>query len=165
MTLLEKPINLNYFRFYQSDYHMKQPVLTIAIADDNLLVRINLAQLLVGLGYHVCLVSPNGQELVDSIQLMSDPPHLCIVDINMEPLNGYETCQAIKAHDEDIKVIAYSLAAENKNDIFQYKHRFDAIRCKTDPIQALLDSIKELFKDQIVITGIQKDYLEVVKLI
>lgn len=144
---------------------MKQPVLTIAIADDNLPIRVNLAHLLSGLGYHVCLVAPSGQELLDSIKLMSDPPHLCIVDLNMAPMNGYETCNAIKAYNSDIKVIAYSLEEINENHKYKYEFSFDSICSKAAPIQGLLDSIKSLFRDQIVITGIHDDYLEVIKLV
>ena len=144
---------------------MKQPILTIAIADDNLGIRVNLTQLLSEIGYHVCLVSPNGQELVESIKLMSDPPHLCIVDLRMSPLNGFETCDAIREYNSDIKVIAYSVAAYVDDDNSGLAKTFDAVCSKADPIQVLLDSIKDLFKDQIVITGIHKDYLEVIKLV
>lgn len=144
---------------------MKQPILTIAIADDNLPIRVNLAHLLSGLGYHVCLAAPNGRELVDSIKIMSDPPHLCIIDLNMTPLNGYEACNAIKTYNGDIKAIAYSLEEINENNKYKYEFSFDSICSKAAPIQDLLDSIKNLFKDQIVITGIHKDYLEAIKLV
>lgn len=88
----------------------KQPKITIAIADDHTIMRNGLAELIKTLGaYDVVLQARNGRELLDLLQTSALVPDICILDINMPELNGYETTAQLRLLYPAIKVMALSM--------------------------------------------------------
>ncbi|WP_118973995.1 response regulator transcription factor [Taibaiella koreensis] len=88
----------------------KQPKITIAIADDHTIMRNGLAELIKTMGaYEVVLQAHNGRELLELLQTTTIVPDICILDINMPELNGYETTAQLKQHYPSIKVMALSM--------------------------------------------------------
>lgn len=88
----------------------QQPKINIAIADDHTIMRSGLAELIKNLGdYDVTIQAGNGNELLQQLDNADKLPELCILDINMPELNGYETTEALKKSYPEIKVMALSM--------------------------------------------------------
>ncbi|RZL19633.1 MAG: response regulator transcription factor [Pedobacter sp.] len=86
------------------------PKINIAIADDHTIMRNGLAELIKTLGnYEIIIQAGNGVELLSQLARASTLPELCILDINMPELNGYETTLKLKETYPDIKVMALSM--------------------------------------------------------
>jgi len=67
--------------------------LRIAIADDEIVVREYLSEILPLLGHEVVAVAANGQELVDACR--RDVPDLIIADVRMQDMDGDEAIREI----------------------------------------------------------------------
>lgn len=81
--------------------------LSILIAEDEPLTRMDLKEMLEGAGYDVCGEANNGQKAIELAQQLM--PDLAILDIKMPDLDGLDTAKAL--HSMNIPVIiltAYS---------------------------------------------------------
>jgi two-component system invasion response regulator UvrY len=88
----------------------KQSKINIAIADDHTVMRNGLAELIKTLGkYEIIIQAGNGSELLEQLGKAKTLPDICIVDINMPELNGYETTIALKEQYPSIHVLALSM--------------------------------------------------------
>lgn len=83
-------------------------MVTLALADDHVLLRNGLASLLSELGYHVLYEADNGNDLIEKMnsQLI---PQLVLMDINMPLMDGYETTAHLKKYFPDTRVLALSM--------------------------------------------------------
>ncbi len=89
---------------------MKTTPVTTAIVDDHSLFRNGIASILShAQGITVTLQAANGQQLLDKLNDAAQPPDICLLDINMPVMNGYETMAALNRHYPGIKVIAISM--------------------------------------------------------
>lgn len=88
----------------------KAPKINIAIADDHTIMRSGLAELIKTLGnYDIIIQAGNGNDLLEQLGQAASLPAMCILDINMPELNGYETTEKLKALYPEIKVMALSM--------------------------------------------------------
>jgi two-component system invasion response regulator UvrY len=88
----------------------KTKVIHVAIADDHFIVRKGLAELINGFGsFRVSLEASNGEELLHQLDKMNETPDLCLLDINMPKMNGYETIVNLKQRWPGIRVLAFSM--------------------------------------------------------
>lgn len=82
----------------------------IAIADDHVLFRKGLSELIAGFEHMSVLFDvSNGRELLEQLRTVEKLPDLCIVDINMPVLNGYETVGLIRKEWPEMKMLALSM--------------------------------------------------------
>lgn len=81
---------------------------TIALADDHVLLRKGLADLVTKQGYTVLFQADNGEEFLESLKNHPDPD-VVLLDINMPKKDGYETALWLKRNKPDIKIIALSM--------------------------------------------------------
>jgi len=89
----------------------KKPV-TVAIVEDHLLMRQCTHFRLSMLGYKVVLEAENGQRFLD--QLNDSPtPDICLLDINMPIMNGFETIVHLKKKWPNMKVPFLSMNNES----------------------------------------------------
>ena len=90
---------------------MEQPeTIRIALADDHAIVRKGLAELIDSMDdLEIVLDADNGRELLEKLKKTDPLPHLCILDINMPEMNGYETAEAIRSEYEDMNILALSM--------------------------------------------------------
>ena len=87
---------------------IKKNKATVGISDDHPLLRETMKLCLETAGYNVILEAENGKELVEKI----DPhqlPDICLLDINMPVMNGYETTTYLKKNWPTVKVLIYSM--------------------------------------------------------
>lgn len=85
---------------------MKNP--TIAVVDDHALLRKAIYYRLTGLGYNVVMEAENGQQFLDKLE-EDATPDLCLLDINMPVLNGFETAVQLKKKWPGIKILFFSM--------------------------------------------------------
>jgi DNA-binding NarL/FixJ family response regulator len=82
----------------------------IALADDHTIFRKGLAELINSMqGMKIVLDVDNGRELLEKLKTTDPKPDVCILDINMPELNGYETASAIREQYEDMNILALSM--------------------------------------------------------
>jgi two-component system, NarL family, invasion response regulator UvrY len=74
-----------------------QEKIYIAIADDHTIFRAGLKQLINTFPeFNVPIDAANGQDLICQLEASDIPVSICILDITMPGLNGYDTLKAIK---------------------------------------------------------------------
>lgn len=89
---------------------MNGNTMLVAVADDHAIVRKGIIELINNFGdFTVIIEATNGQQLVDSLQSATQLPDVCLLDINMPGLNGYDTAALIKKEWPDIKILALSM--------------------------------------------------------
>lgn len=84
------------------------PLVTIAIADDHIVLRKGVTSLLNGFeNCRVIIEADDGQQLIEHLE--KQLPDLCILDISMPVLNGYDTLQVIRKKWPALKVMIFSM--------------------------------------------------------
>ena len=91
--------------------------LKIALVDDHALLRKAVNYRLTGMGYNVVIEAENGQQFLEKLE-ESPSPDLCLLDINMPVMNGFETAAQLKKKWPAIKIIFFSM-----NDGSGYKNK------------------------------------------
>ena len=81
---------------------------TIALADDHVLLRKGLADLVSKQGYTVLFQADNGEEFLEKLKVNPDPD-IVLLDINMPKKDGYETALWLKRNKPSVKVLALSM--------------------------------------------------------
>jgi DNA-binding NarL/FixJ family response regulator len=106
---------------------MKNP--TIAVVDDHALLRKAVNYRLTGLGYNVVMEAENGQQFLDKLE-EDATPDLCLLDINMPVMNGFETAVQLKKKWPGIKILFFSM--QNGNTYMQKARELgaDGYLCK-----------------------------------
>jgi len=80
----------------------------IALADDHVVLRNGLADLLAKLGYSIILEANNGKELIAGLN-KDDLPDIILMDINMPEMDGYETSLWLKKNYPLINIVVLSM--------------------------------------------------------
>lgn len=84
--------------------------ITIAIADDHTILRKGVIELINSFGpFKVVIDAVNGKDLIEQLEAATTLPHVCVMDINMPELNGYETAAILKQRWPAIKILALSM--------------------------------------------------------
>src|SRR6476659_84058 len=81
---------------------------TIALADDHVLLRKGLADLVSNQGYTVLFQADNGEEFLEKLKTNPDPD-VVLLDINMPKKDGYDTALWLKRNKPAIKILALSM--------------------------------------------------------
>jgi DNA-binding NarL/FixJ family response regulator len=86
----------------------------VAIVDDHALIRNSLMELVSLWGYIVIPQATNGKDFLDLL-VRGIIPDICILDMRMPEMDGYETIKVVKAKWPGIKIIGYSMDFKNLN--------------------------------------------------
>ena len=85
-------------------------MINIALADDHAILRKGVAEILSKFdNMSVVMEAGNGRELITKMQAATTLPDVCIIDINMPEMNGYDTAAEIKKRWPEIKILALSM--------------------------------------------------------
>lgn len=84
----------------------------IAVVDDNQEVLETICDLLARHGFTIPITASNGQEFIDALMTTEHMPDVCIVDLQMPVLNGFETIRQIRERWPELKIIACSIFAD-----------------------------------------------------
>ena len=82
---------------------------TIAIVDDHAMLRQAVQLRLSLLGYNVVLEAENGRILLDKLSELNLLPDICLLDINMPVMDGFETATELKKNWPHVKIIFFSM--------------------------------------------------------
>jgi two-component system invasion response regulator UvrY len=84
-------------------------IITVALADDHILLRNALAGLIDNFGNcKVIIQASNGNELIEAIK-NGNVPKVAILDLNMPEKNGYETAKWLKDNYPEIEVLMLTM--------------------------------------------------------
>lgn len=87
--------------------------ITVAYADDHVAVRKAITSYLHDLGgIEVAIEADNGKELIEKIETGNVIPDVCIIDLKMPVLNGFETVPILRQKWKDIKILVLSTFME-----------------------------------------------------
>jgi len=91
----------------------------VALADDHTMFRKGIVELLrTSKKFEIVAEAGNGQELIDLIQKLENPPDVCLLDVNMPVLDGYKTLAKLKYEYPRMKYLTLSM----------YDHEFAIIK-------------------------------------
>lgn len=82
----------------------------IALADDHWMVRKGIIELIAAFGdFEVILEAGDGEELIQKLEQATVLPDICILDINMPSMNGYDTLTQLKKRWPELKVMILTM--------------------------------------------------------
>jgi two-component system, NarL family, invasion response regulator UvrY len=85
-------------------------MINIALADDHTILRKGVAEILSKFeNMAVTVQAGDGKELIAKLQSAQSLPQVCVLDISMPEMNGYDTAAAIKKRWPEIKILALSM--------------------------------------------------------
>lgn len=126
---------------------MNKQTVSIAIVDDHATMREITSFRLSRLGYNVVMEAENGRKFLDQLNCVT-APDICLMDINMPVLNGFETVHQLKKHWPGIKVIFFSM----QNDITYVQKAMklgaDGYVTKDAPVKELDNVLLQLINNQ-----------------
>ena len=128
---------------------MKQPTdtgkpiqINIAIADDHTLLRGLIVDNINALpGCQVVLSAAGGDELLQGIEKLTVPPDVCIIDISMPVMNGYDTQLAIKKRWPEMKSLAISIFDDDDCIIEMLRNGADGFVSKQSGVEAIHEAL------------------------
>lgn len=110
----------------------------VAIVVDHAIIRKCLQELVSMWGYLVIPQAANGKDFLDLL-VKGIIPDICILDMRMPEMDGYETIKVLKERWPGIKIIAYSMDFRDPHS--QQPEGADAIISKSGPYQELKDAL------------------------
>src|ERR1035438_3916432 len=87
-----------------------ESIIHVAYAEDYKIVRMGITAFLNTLGgIQVDIEADDGKDLIRQIQKAKEIPDVCLLDINMPGMNGFETIVELKKKWPDIKVLVLTI--------------------------------------------------------
>lgn len=124
---------------------MMNPVspITIAIVDDYFPIRKFLGTFLGNHGFVISQQVANGRELLTELEEGGTIPDLCLLDIAMPVMDGYETARQLRAKYPEVQILAYSCLEDQRRIeriLEAGAHSFISKDCTPDEVRdALID--------------------------
>jgi len=125
---------------------------TICLVDDNPDILVIFALFFRKNGYHV-LTAGSGQDCIDMIRTY--PPDLVLLDVMMEPIDGWQTLVHIKKNPETchIPVIMVSGKKPTQEEIQIYGKSFEYYVMKPVSFSSLLDKVATILPPLVAQSG------------
>ena len=117
---------------------------TIAIVDDHMMLRQAINMRLSLLGYKVVLEAENGKDLLDRLPEMDTEPDICLLDINMPVMGGFETAIELKKRWPYIKIIFFTMHNSKAYIVKAYQigvHGFLSKDASTEDLKKALSDV------------------------
>lgn len=120
----------------------------IALADDHAMLRKGVAEMLSKFdNMKVIAEAGNGKELLMRLEAANPMPDVCIIDINMPEMNGYETAKAIKKQWPDMRILALSMYDTELNIIKMLRNGANGYLLKDADPEELRQAINAVYKN------------------
>lgn len=117
--------------------------ISIALADDHTMFRRGLVAILKAYNeVEVLFDAANGKELIEKIAAAKTKPQVCIIDVNMPIMHGYDTVKNIKANYPDILMLALSMYNDETNIIQMLRAGAHGYVVKDSEPTVLVEAIK-----------------------
>lgn len=127
---------------------MNNAGIKIALVDDSALMRNSIQEILTAWGYNIILEAINGKDLFEKLNA-ANLPDICITDINMPEMNGYETARELRTNWPGITVVGFSIAGKREEDrmLAAGAHAFLSKLCPIADLQKLLKNLSEMIRE------------------
>ncbi|MCF8448722.1 MAG: response regulator transcription factor [Taibaiella sp.] len=123
-------------------------MINVALADDHAMLRKGVAGILSQFGnIEVIMEAGNGRELIDKLKAATVLPDVCILDINMPEMNGYETAAAIRRRWPHIRILALSMYDTELNIIKMLRNGANGYVLKDSDPEELKNAINAIYKE------------------
>ncbi len=123
-------------------------MIKIAIADDHTILRKGVIEILSRFeNMMVVAEAANGKELVTRLQSAATLPDVCIIDINMPEMNGYETAAEVRRLWPDIRILALSMYDTELNVIKMLRNGANGYVLKDSDPEDLKIAINKVYKE------------------
>lgn len=120
----------------------------IAIADDHTILRKGVVEIISKFdNMDVIIEAGNGKDLITKLQGAVQLPDVCIVDVNMPEMNGYDTAAAIRKSWPEIRVLALSMYDTELNIIKMLRNGANGYVLKDSDPEDLRVAITKVYKD------------------
>ncbi|MCB9044710.1 MAG: response regulator transcription factor [Chitinophagales bacterium] len=124
----------------------QSPIL-IAIADDHAVVRDSISNMVSNFPmFKVCIKASNGKDLVEQLKKADPFPEICVLDVQMPEMNGYETMEYLKKHWPDLKVLALSMLEDEFAIIRMLKLGASGYLSKASDLEELQKALTYLYE-------------------
>lgn len=127
---------------------MKTPTnnaIRIALADDHALVRKGIKEILTSFGFEICIDANNGQELLDELHVIDKLPDICVIDISMPVMDGYDTLAAIKKEWPHMRVLILTMFNNEHNIIRMLRNGASGYFLKNSDPDELKKAIQSIY--------------------
>lgn len=108
------------------------------------MVRSAIRHVLVLNGFEVIMEASNGKDLIDKLRTASVLPEVCLMDISMPEMNGYEATKKVKAEWKTIKIIGFSSETSEFTGDKMIEMGADLYLSKEVPVSELCEAIKSV---------------------
>ena len=130
---------------------MEQPIIRVAIADDHILVRRGIVKLIesMNFGCEFMFEAGDGIELLDKIDKAAIQPDVCLIDINMPKMDGYETIIQLQQRYPFIRCIALSVYNDELPVLRMIKNGARGYITKTDAPETIKKAILSVYSNDV----------------
>lgn len=116
----------------------------IVIVEDDIVIRTELANLLTKRGYHVSTF-----ECISDVQaILQLNPNLCILDINLEGMNGYSICKQLRKQSK-IPIIIVTSRDSEEDEVYSMQIEADDFITKPYNVNVLFARIQRILSRNI----------------
>lgn len=116
----------------------------IVIVEDDIVIRTELANLLSKRGYHVSTF-----ECINDVQaILQLNPNLCILDINLEGMNGYSICKQLRKQSK-IPIIIVTSRDSEEDEVYSMQIEADDFITKPYNVNVLFARIQRILSRNI----------------
>jgi DNA-binding NarL/FixJ family response regulator len=118
---------------------------TIGISEDHPKLRERMKLCLDEMGYSVILVTENGKLFIEKLN-RDLLPDVCLLDINMPVMNGYETTIYLKNNWPSVKVLIHSMCQSTRSKEKAFSCGADGYLIKPSTIDELEAAIQKIIQ-------------------
>mgnify|MGYP003584786597 FL=1 len=92
-----------------------EQLIRVAFIDDHDMLRKGICDFLSSYGFEIVFDADNGKSAIEKIAHCEPIPDLCIIDVNMPVMNGFETAKALRGRYPQLKMLAFSVNDDEKD--------------------------------------------------
>lgn len=121
---------------------MSNPIIRVAVADDQLLFRQCLVSNINQLpSIRVVIEAQNGRELISALQSAAEKPDVILLDLSMPEMNGVETTAKIQSTFTGMKIIILSVHFEPRHIVHMIEKGINSYLSKSSTIDEVAKAI------------------------
>lgn len=121
----------------------------IALADDHVILRKGVANIISELGeeFQIVMEANNGKDLIEQLEKTVDHPHICLLDLNMKIMSGFDALLVLKKQWPEIKVLIFTNFTDDYSFLRVLKGGANGIISKGCSPLELKSAIRNIYND------------------
>lgn len=125
----------------------QKPCISVCVVDDHAIVRRGIASMVNSFrNYQVVLEAADGEQLIGRLKKSAVIPDICLMDIAMPEMDGYDTVAYLRKHWPSIHTIALSVYHEDYNIIKMLRCGARGYISKEADLQQLHTALSHLYQ-------------------